>query len=49
MANEIAWEHIFPSHDSVHTSDHELQLEAVMDRALENRPALTDLSLRPAA
>ncbi|MBM6584352.1 hypothetical protein ILT44_29590 [Microvirga sp. BT689] len=48
MANEIAWGHIFPV-TIPFKSDYKLQLEAVMDRALKNRPKLPDVGLKSAA
>jgi|UPI0004B87722 hypothetical protein len=48
MANEIAWEHISPV-TIPFKSDYELQLEAILDRTLKNRPALPDVGLKPAA
>jgi hypothetical protein len=46
MANEIAWEDIFPVRFK---SNYKLQLEAIMDKALKARPALPDVGLKPAA
>jgi hypothetical protein len=48
MASEIAWEHIFPV-TILFKSNYELQVEAIMDEALKNRPTLPDVGLRPAA
>jgi hypothetical protein len=48
MANEIAWEHMFPCHDPVQVG---LRASARgrYGPGLKNRPKLPDVSLKPAA